>query len=190
MRAATGVNGGPLARRRVLAAAAAAALLAAVSARAQPERARESLVKAAFLHKFPSFVEWPAGTFASAAAPLRIGVLGDDQVARDLRELAREREREGRTIEVVRLAPGDSPQGLHVLYVRSTSTGRIADLLVTVPDRVLTVADSDGAHPPGSVISFFTEDGRVRLAVSLEAATRQRLRVSSRMLSVARMVPG
>ncbi|MGE3348760.1 MAG: YfiR/HmsC family protein [Ramlibacter sp.] len=40
------------------------------------ERATASLVKAVFLHKFASFVEWPAGTFAQPTSPLKIGVLG------------------------------------------------------------------------------------------------------------------
>ncbi|MGE4239510.1 YfiR family protein [Ramlibacter sp.] len=163
-----------------------AALLPAY-ARAQVERPRESLVKAAFLHKFPSFVEWPAGTFPQPDTPLRVGVIGDDQLARDLREFARERERDGRPMTVVRQQAGDPLQGLHMVFVRGSSAGRIADIVSAAPPGVLTVVDADGAHPTGSVLAFFIEEGRVRFSASVDAATRQRLRLSSRLLSVARM---
>ena len=35
---------------------------------------RESAVKAAFLYKFGSFVDWPPGVFRSPSAPFVIGV--------------------------------------------------------------------------------------------------------------------
>lgn len=157
---------------------------------AQTDRPRESLVKAAFLHKFASFVEWPDGTFARPDTPLRIGVLGDEQIWRDLRELSRERDRDGRPVSVARLAPGDPLAGFHILYIKAPTALRVSEMLPLVPEGVLTVADSDGAHPRGSVISFFLEDGRVRFGASVDAATRQRLRLSSRLLSVARNIQG
>ena len=155
-----------------------------------PDKARAALVKAAFLHKFASYVDWPDGSFPRPDSPLKIGVLGDSQVWQDLAELARDRSREGRPVSVTRLAPGESMAGYHILYLRSPSLARMADLLPNVPEGVLTVADADGAHPKGSVMSFFMEDGRVRFGVSLESAHRQRLRLRSRLLTVARTVQG
>lgn len=157
---------------------------------AQADRPRESLVKAAFLHKFASFVEWPAGSFPRADTPLRIGIFGDDQVWRDLRDLARDRDRDGRPVVVTRIGPGEPLTGQHILYLHASAPGRITDMLAGLPEGVLTVADSDGAHPKGAVLSFFIEDGRVRFGVSVEAAARQKLRLSSRLLSVARSVQG
>ena len=177
-------------RRRLLLAAAGALVAGvtpAVSAQDAP-RLQESLVKAAFLHKFASFVEWPEGTFSSPTAPLRIGVLGDPQVGRELRDLARDRDRDGRPVVVTALNPGDPLTGHHILYLRAASPVRISELLTQVPDGVLTVADSDGAHPRGSVLSFFIDDGRVRFGASLEAAARQKLRLSPRLVSIARSV--
>jgi len=175
-------------RRKVLLAALAASLTG--RAAAQADKPRESLVKAAFLHKFSSFVEWPEGTFPKPDSPLRIGVLGDEQVLRDLRDLARDRDRDGHPVTVTRLGPGEPLNGFHILYLKGTSPARIAEMVQSVPDGVLTVADSDGAHPRGSVISFFLEDGRVRFGASVDAALRQKLRLSSRLLSVARNIQG
>jgi hypothetical protein len=145
-------------------------------------------VKAAFLHKFASFVEWPPGAFARPDSPLRIGILGDDLVWRDLSELARDRDRDGHPVVVTRLAAGDALAGFHILYLKAGSPTLISDLIASVPEGTLTVADSDGAHPRGSVLSFFLDEGRVRFGVSLEAAARQKLRLSPRLVGVARQV--
>lgn len=166
------------------------ATAADAAAQAPQERARETLVKAAFLHKFASFVEWPQGWFDKPESPLRIGILGSEPIWQDLNELARDRDRDGRPVIVTRLKEGDSLAGFHILYIKAASTARIADMIARIPEGVLTVADSDGAHPHGSVISFFLDDGRVRFGISLDSATRQKLRLSSRLIAVARNVQG
>lgn len=172
-------------RRALLTSAAAAAF----PARAQPsERVRDSLVKAAFLYKFPSFVEWPASAFASADSPVRIGVIGDDDLLRDLRELARDRSGDGRPVSAAKLQPNEPWAGYHLVYIRGMSAGRAAELLAAAPEGVLTVVDSEGQHVPGAVLSFYIEDGRIRFGASVSAAAKQRLRLSSRLLSIARQV--
>lgn len=176
----------------MLACAGALALTQApVTAIAQTAQARasEHLVKAAFLHKFASFVEWPHGVFERPDSPLRIGVLGSDPLWQELSELARDRNRDGRPVVVTRLKDGDALTGYHILYIKAP-TARMPELLQRVPDGVLTVADSDGAHPRGSVISFFVEDGRVGFGISMDAAIRQHLRLHPRLLAVARSIQG
>src|SRR3954468_23532351 len=67
---------------------------------------RDSAVKAAFLYKFPGFVDWPAGSFARPDAPLVIGVAGNDAVAGDLEQIVAGRTLEGRPVAVRRLREG------------------------------------------------------------------------------------
>ena len=176
-------------RRRLLLAAA-AACVSPVSAQALPSAARDTLVKAAFLHKFASFVEWPPAALPRPDTPLRIGILGDELVWKDLSELARDRDRDGRPVSVTRLGAGEPLTGFHILYLKPGSPSRISELLGAVPEGVLTVVDSDGAHPRGSVLSFFLDDGRVRFGVSLEAAARQKLRLNPRLIAAARQIQG
>lgn len=176
-----------LARLRRLAVLLLLAGAGVATAQTARDRASDTLIKAAFLHKFASFVEWPEGSFASTTSPLRIGVLGDDDVFRDLADTSRDRDRDGRPVQALRLAPGDALNGYHILYMKG-SNARLAEWLARVPEAVLTVTDSDGALPRGGVISFFLEEGRVRLGASVQAATLQRLRLSPRLLSAARIV--
>lgn len=179
-----------LRRRPLLAWVAALALPTGAAAQTAGTAARDTLVKSAFLHKFASFVEWPDGTFERADTPLRIGIVGDELLWRDLSDLARDRDRDGRPVNVARLSPGDSVAGMHIVYFKAGSPARVADLLAAVPPGVLTVSDSDGTHPRGSVLSFFVEEGRVRFGVSTEAAARQGLRLNPRLVAAARQVQG
>ena len=179
-------------RGALLACAAALAVMQVPGAAiAQPVQghASENLVKAAFLHKFASFVEWPQGAFERPDSPLKIGVLGSEPLWQELSELARDRDRDGRPVIVTRLKDGDALAGFHILYIKA-SPARMPELLQRVPEGVLTVADSDGAHPRGSVISFFVEEGRVGFGISLDAATRQHVRLNPRLISVARTIQG
>lgn len=174
--------------------AAVALLLASVAppvaAQMVPAALRESAVKAAFLFKFGSFVEWPAGTFGTAREPLLIGVLGDDAVADELEQLAEGRSIEGRTVRVRRMKDSDTGNPVHILFVGTQRPARLRELLHGVPGPVLVITEQEGALRYGSVINFVAEGPRVRFAASLVSAENRGLRLSARLLAVAQAVEG
>jgi hypothetical protein len=57
-----------------------------------------------------------------------------------------------------------------------------------MPHAVLTVTDSEGALAQGSMINFVLDDRRVRFDIALDTAERSGLKLSSRLLAVARDV--
>ena len=171
-------------------------LLVAVSVvdlRAQEARpevvATERGVKAAFLYKFVAYVDWPATAFSQADAPIVIGVMGADDIATELQQITASRTVNNRPIVVRRMHDGDSMAGLHMLFVGRSEAARLPALARAAQQRsVLTVTDSPGALDQGAVINFVMADGRVRFAISVEAADRSGLRLSSRLLAVAQSV--
>lgn len=150
---------------------------------------RESAVKAAFLFKFGSFVEWPAGVFRSPTAPFVIGVYGDDAVAAELEQLTAGRALEGHPLTVLRVRDSGDTRGVHVLYAGGPRASRAREVLGSVRGPVLTVADSPlaGVDP---VLYFTQEEGRVRFVASLRAAAARGLKLSSKLLAVAQDVEG
>ncbi|WP_049871257.1 YfiR family protein [Ramlibacter tataouinensis] len=165
-------------------------LLAGGAALAQPASQRESAVKAAFLFKFPAFVEWPAGSFRTPDHPVVIGVLGNDAVASDLEQLAASRHLDGRPVTVRRLAEGEPPAGVHLLFVGATTPARLRESVAAAAGPVLVVAEQEGGLRAGAVLNFTQEEGRVRFGASLAAAEARGLRLSSRLLAVASAVEG
>jgi hypothetical protein len=157
--------------------------------RAQPlGAARESAVKAAYLYKFGSFVEWPQGTFRGADDPLVIGVWGDDAVASELDQLARGRTIEGHPVKVLRLREADDAGQLHIFFAGGPRESRIREVLGVVRGPVLTVADAPVGGTPGPVLYFTRDEGRVRFSASLPAAAARNLKLSAKLLAVALQV--
>ena len=186
-----------LSRRSLLSrgrALALAALLGAAGARAAvaqpaPDAEAEYALKAAFLVKIPSFVDWPPAAWERADAPLVIGVAAPDPVVALLRHAAEGRAVAGHPIVVRPLGADASAAGLHVLFVVRSEAARLAGLLPDIEGRpVLVVTEADGALPPASMVNFVVADDRVRFDVFLPPAERAGLRISARLLAVARVV--
>jgi hypothetical protein len=175
--------------RRVWAATAfAATALAATSAPARPQGATADEVKAAFLFNFAKFVEWPVDA-APSGAPLTIGVVASDGIEELLRMTVRGKVINGRTLIVKRLTIADDVRAVHLLFVGAHEKARVGELLKRVDGiSVLTVSDSDRFCQSGGVIGLLMDDSRVRFDVNLDAADRGRLKVSSKLLALARVV--
>src|SRR5687768_13891237 len=152
-------------------------------------QASEPRVKAAFLFKFGDYVEWPAGSFEAPTAPLTIGVLDANPLADELAAIVVGRQVGGRPVAVRRLRRGDRMEGLHVLFVGKIASGKLESLLAPIHGRpTLVVTESADGLRGDSVINFVVQSEKVRFDVSLPAAESRGLRVSSRLLAVARKV--
>ncbi|MDB5871095.1 MAG: hypothetical protein JWQ07_537 [Ramlibacter sp.] len=166
---------------------AAAAGLALAQPAAPPT---ENAVKAAFLYKFASFVEWPQGTFQRADQPLVIGVSGDDAVAAELEQLAAGRAVEGHPVTVRRLPEAGTPTGVHILYLGTRREARLRESLEAVAGPVLLVTEQSEGLRLGAVLNFVLDGGRVRFTASLASADARNLKMSARLLAVAQSVEG
>jgi len=164
-----------LARRALLGCAAAGMAFAILAA--EP---LEYAVKAAYLVKFPFYVEWPAGAFASPTAPLNLCVVGDDPFGSLLDEAAAGQSVQGHPIVLRRLKAVPREGGCHIAYVGGDTRGEL-------PRGSGTLLVTDGAATYG-IIHFVVKDNRVRFAVDDEAAAQSGLAISSKLLNVAMTV--
>jgi hypothetical protein len=151
--------------------------------------ADEYRVKAAFLYKFGSYIEWPDRSFARADSPIAIGVMGADMLADELAQIVAGRNVNGRPVLVRRLRPGNSIAGLHVLFIGRTDRGRLAEILAAARGQaLLTVTESDEALELGSMINLVVVEDKVRFDVALSPSESSNLKISARLLGVARKV--
>jgi hypothetical protein len=153
---------------------------------ASAQSASESTLKAAFLYNFAKFAEWPPE--APPTDPLTICVVGDAAIADALDETVKGRTIDGRKVLVSRPSP-DGFRDCHVLYLAGYDPKRAqqtVDDLKNAP--VLTVGDREQFAQGGGIAGLFVEQGRMRFAINVEAAQRCRLRISSRLLSLAKIV--
>lgn len=170
-------------------------LLATTAGTALPARADtagtatlERRVKAAFLYKFLSYAEFPAQGPADGGAPLTIAVVGSDDMAAELGRIAAGRMIAGRPIAVRLLREHEQVPPVHLLFVAGSDGERAGRVLRGAPAALLTVTECDGGLRHGSVINFRIVDERVRFDVSLDAAEKKNVKLSSRLLTVANRV--
>ena len=149
----------------------------------------EYRIKAAFLLKFVGFIDWPAATFDRADAPFVIGVLGGTPLGNELEQIASGRQVSGHPVRVRLLGRGDSSAGSQVVFVGRGEGARLNGVAAAtdgVP--TLVVSESEGALAQGSAINFVVVDDKVRFDVALHAINRAGLKISARLLAVARVV--
>lgn len=164
---------------------------AATSAWAQTDTARaERQIKAAFLHKFLGFVDWPPEAFESAAAPLRVGLFGADALADDLVQVVLRRQVNGRPVQVRKLREGEPLTGLQALFIGRAEPAQVAVLIAQARRQplLLVISDTDDTIALGAAISFTVTDDKVRFDVAPIVAEQAGLKISSRLMAVARRV--
>jgi hypothetical protein len=165
------------------------AALLALPSLAVAQADREVQVKAAFLYKFGDFVDWPGSAFAGPDAVFTIGVVGADTLADELERVTKGRSVQERAVVVRRIRRGEPLGRVHVLFIGQAESARLPELAAATQGQpVLVVTDTDGATTRGSMINFVSVDGKVRFDVALPPAERGNLKISARLLAVARKV--
>lgn len=161
-------------------------------ARAQGVVATEYAVKAAFLYHFAKFVEWPPGVGGPSPETVILCVVGEDPFGFALDELAArgaEGLAEGIPVRVKHVRDLARSEGCHIAFLSNSERVRLKDHLAkATANHVVTVSDLEGFAHDGGMIQFVLEDGRVRFWINRAAAERAGVRLSSRLLSLARLV--
>jgi hypothetical protein len=149
----------------------------------------DEAVKAAFLYRFTGFVDWPPQTLQPGH--FTIAVLGSRPVATELARLLVKYPVKDLPARVRVVDDASEALDAQVLYVGSGFHGDLRDVAGSLARRpVLLVTDHPGALDDGSAVNFLIVDRRVRFEISLAAAHRAGLKVSSELLAVAAHVRG
>jgi hypothetical protein len=146
-------------------------------------------VKAAFLYNFAKFVEWPPNLAANAHDPFVIGIVGRDPFGDAVEQTLLRKTLNGRPLAVQRVKREEEARGCQILFVSPSERKRLKALLANLQGNpVLTVGDVENFCKSGGMIAFTLEDNRVRFEINVDAAQRVGLRISSRLLSLAKVV--
>jgi hypothetical protein len=158
--------------------------MAGLTAAAENEP-HEFAVKAAYLSKFGLYVEWPDAAFSSSSA-FNLCVAGDDPFGAELDKAAANQRIGSRAIVVRRLKTVERDSGCHILYISSADRRSIRQSIETVHgSNVLVVSDAASPAAAGSIINFVIKDNRVRFDIDEEAAVKNGLTISSKLLGLA-----
>jgi len=163
---------------------------AAVITRAQPPPT-EYEIKAAFLYNFAKFVDWPAAAFSDSLAPFVIGIVGTDPFGPQIDHALAGKTVHGRRLAVRRYAQAALSGGCQLLFFgEADSTALRRGLQSVAGSTVLTVGEADAFLDLGGAIRFVLESNKVRFEIDVSAAETARLKISSKLLRLARTLRG
>jgi len=147
-----------------------------------------AVLKAAFLYNFAKFTEWPSDSLAPGQR-LSLCVVGDSAVADALEETIKGRAVEGHELTVRVVKTDGLLRSCHMLYVSGLDAKQSAQLLEALKGApVFTVGDGDKFAETGGVAQLILENDRMRFAINVTSARRARLNLSSKLLSLAKII--
>jgi hypothetical protein len=160
----------------------------AVNLPAQEQKAGEYQVKALFLYNFINFVDWPADSSIHSSPTINVCVIGDDPFDNALDNI-RDNTVKDKKLAIRFYRPYDEPKGCHLLFIPATEKRHVAKILKSVREsNVLTVGDTEESARQGAIIGFYIEQNKVRFAINIEAARRAGLRISAKLLKLAKII--
>ena len=153
---------------------------------AQGGRLDESHVKAAFLYNFAKFIQWPE---SDRSTTLVVGVVGRSPFNDVFEAVVTGKSVNGREIVVRQFQIDDDPKTFHIIFIGVSEARRTADILLRVGGAsVLTVGETPHFLTEGGIVQFYIRENRVRFDINSAGANQAGLRISSQLLSLARLV--
>ena len=182
------ISSGIWSRAAILVAFVSAQFVTAPNVRVQ-EALTEYQVKAAYLFNFLKFVEYPGESFTDSLAPIVICVVGDDPFGDALPQVVLGKTVQGRDLVNRIYRSSEDLRGAHILFISASERKKLPMILSGLHgSSVLTVSDAAGFLDAGGMIQFLNENDRVRFAINVDATSRAKLKMSSKLLSLAKVV--
>lgn len=163
------------------------ALVFAQSVTAGGGKLGEYEIKSGMLYNFIYFVEWPTVSL-NRAKTLNICVTGDNELDSSFKRLQGKQIKD-RTIVVRHVSEPDNASGCNVMFLNRSEAHNLTAYLHSAHQKsILTVSDIDYFASKSGIIGFFEEGGKVRFEINTDAAQKSKLKISSQLQKLARIV--
>lgn len=150
----------------------------------------EYTVKAAFLFHFAQFVEWPEGTFQNTNSPLVYCTIGEDPFQGALEASFKGKAIGPHSLQVKHLKDSSEAHGCHVVFLGKVKRRVPEELAILQGYPILTIGETEHFVKDSGMIGFCMEENKIRFNINLEAAEKSNLKISARLLMLAKTVIG
>jgi YfiR/HmsC-like len=155
---------------------------------ASPSALTEEQVKSAYIYNFAKFVQWPESAFSDAKAPLHICISAPEALYLAMESL-KDKTVQGRPLKIAQHSRNMKAHKCHVLFIaRENKKDAWEKREKHIIPHVLTIADFDSFVSQGGIIELISEGSKIRFAVNINAANRAELKLSSKLLNLAKFV--
>lgn len=150
---------------------------------------QEYQLKAMYLRKIPSFVEWPPSAANTSKTAFQLCNLGDYPFGTRLAQEIGGFTVSGRRIELRWVHKEQELDGCEVIFFSRSEVKHYEKILDGLNGKsVLTVGETDGFLEAGGMVEFRFENNRLQMEVNLVAVRNANLKVDARLLALAKRV--
>lgn len=151
------------------------------------DSARTNVIKAGMINGFTAYTTWP---HSQSDTPFVIGVMGQDNnfISALERFFNKKPLASGRTLQI-RPVTVEQVLDCHVLVILGEANQQAKLVLSRVANLpILTISDHDNFAQSGGHVNFFSQNNKLRFEINWKSTTESKLKVSSRLLRLARVV--
>jgi len=165
-------------------------ILILFSVKVRAQQYTEYDLKAAYIYNFSKFVTWPPNTFRNQTSKFKIVILGESPITSILNKALKNRKIMGREISIQVIYQVDDLKDAQILFVSKEMQNNlqsISDICLNQP--ILLIGDViEGFCQAGGVINFTEKSSKYRFEINNQVAQSSHLKISSKLLALARIV--
>ncbi len=144
-------------------------------------------IKAAFMVKFFSFMEWPDDRFPDSEVT-QIAVYGESPVLKALKSLPRKKYNNRRLV-VKKINSLEEMKCCQMLFLSSEKESEFPKIIKALKgSNVLTVSDTPNFGTSGGIVNFYIEDKKVHFEINYKQSREEKIYISSKVLKLAKIV--
>lgn len=152
---------------------------------------RAPKIKAVYIYKFISYVEWPPTAFANPNAPLVVAVVGADPVNPILQKIAKKKKAGTRPMVFRTISKAAQAKGCHIIFFGDLAKPKLVNDIIAQAKKnkspVLTIGEVPGFVGGGGAIEFFIANNKIRIKLSRGAYKGAGLKISSQLAKIAKV---
>ena len=151
--------------------------------------ANEYSLKTAFLYNFARLVDWPENMVSQNASTMQICLIGDDLFG-DALDVLRNKKAHNKQLIVKRHVQLNDVAECQLLFISESEQDNLHKILqITSQYPVLTISELPNfVQQQGHIRFFLRADKTLSLEINLDAIKQSRLKISSRILSLAKII--
>ena len=142
-----------------------------------------SIIKASYIYNFAKLIEW---TETKSTPELKIDILGDVNLYKQLVKRYAGKKIGNQTVEVKLIMEISDAQGIHILFVSRKHANLLSDISKKLQGKnTLLITEMDGALTKGSTINFIAVNNNLKFEINETNATAHNLIIGSTLKSLA-----
>jgi len=156
---------------------------------AAKQRFDENQVRAAFLYNLTNFIIWPENCFPADDSPFVITILGKNPFGGSLKNIVADEKVGTHPIVIKQIKSLKSLSATQILYIHNKFVKNIEPIIREMRHPgMLTVSDLPGFAEAGGAVNLLIRNKRLILELNIEAARKNGVRFSSKLLRLATIV--